>query len=133
MGYQSYGFKVLDDYMNDGDWTASKAFPRVTLCDFNVRRLGNVQRYTVQCLLPLNLYHEKIFLLIYFWLIFIVLATVISIIRWLQLMGTASRRLDYVRRHVRQATEAKKRLGHDVVDVNPKKRENKCVCSQRTI
>jgi len=31
------------------DWPLSERFPRVTLCDFQILQLDNVQKYTVQC------------------------------------------------------------------------------------
>jgi hypothetical protein len=64
------------------DWPMSDRFPRVTLCDFQIRQQTNVHRYTVQCVLPINLFNEKVFLLIWFWLIFVGLSTVLDILYW---------------------------------------------------
>lgn len=69
MDFHIYGLDIANAIAQDGDWQASPAFPRVTMCDFNVRRIGNVQRYTVQCTLPINLFNEKFFLFMYFWMI----------------------------------------------------------------
>jgi hypothetical protein len=39
------------------DWFESPRFPRITMCDFMVRRLGSNQHwYSVQCNLPFNIF-----------------------------------------------------------------------------
>ena len=41
----------------------SKYFPKVTLCDFQIREplhLKGLHRYTVQCVLPLNLFSQQV-------------------------------------------------------------------------
>uniref|UniRef100_A0A158P6M3 Innexin n=1 Tax=Angiostrongylus cantonensis TaxID=6313 RepID=A0A158P6M3_ANGCA len=42
--YLFFGFQVLQDLMNGKPWTESGHFPRVTLCDFEVRYLANLNR-----------------------------------------------------------------------------------------
>ncbi len=81
--YHLYGFEVLDRLIEGKELSVSNRFPRVTMCDFKIRLLGNVHRYTVQCALPVNLFNEKIFIFIWFWLIFVCTATSGSALLWL--------------------------------------------------
>ncbi|KAK2159018.1 hypothetical protein LSH36_160g03019 [Paralvinella palmiformis] len=81
--YHVFGINVVLGLLRGDDWQASIRFPRVTLCDFEVRTLGNVHRHTVQCVLPINLFNEKIFVFIWFWFVFVAMVTIASFLQWL--------------------------------------------------
>ncbi len=103
--YSTYGFDVMsgDAYAGDSEWTDQSyvAFPRVTFCDFNVRRLGNVQRYTVQCVLPLNMYNEKIYLALWFWMAFVFIMTAFNLIIWSARFLFRRDRLTFIKNHLK--------------------------------
>jgi len=81
--YQTFGYEVLRDLIANRDWTEESyvAFPRVTLCDFKVRGqdMVNVHAYTVQCVLPINLYNESIYVFLWYWM---VLVAALSVLRF---------------------------------------------------
>ena len=62
-----YGFEVMDAVFKGKEWMMSPRFPRITLCEMDLRQLTNIHRYTFQCVLPINFYNEKIFLFLWFW------------------------------------------------------------------
>ena len=95
--YHMYGFDVLKRMLRRENWTTSDRFPRVTMCDFKIRMLGNINRYTVQCSLPMNLFNEIIFIFLWFWFVFVAAATVGSLLLWL----ASSLYLPYQTKYVR--------------------------------
>ncbi len=95
------------------DWHHSPgvAFPRVTMCDFTVRRLGNPHRYTVQCTLPINMYTEKIYMFLWFWFLFVAFMSLWSFITWLLRALILYDRTSYIKNHLVEAKILKK--SHD--------------------
>ncbi|CAD5207821.1 unnamed protein product [Bursaphelenchus okinawaensis] len=102
-----WGFHILYDITIGRDWELSGNFPRVALCDFTVRTLANVQRFSIQCVLMLNMFNEKIFLFLYCWLIFVFMVTVYDVIKWQWLLRFRSHRTSYVRRLIRPDNDYK--------------------------
>ncbi|UJR37363.1 hypothetical protein I4U23_030071 [Adineta vaga] len=96
--YHLFGFEVINKFMRGLDWGESKRFPRVTLCDFHIREVGIVHRYTVQCVLPINLFNEKIFLVLWFWILLLAAFNIGDFVAWLFRMIRVDNRSAYVRR-----------------------------------
>lgn len=74
---------------------------RVTLCDFNVRVLGNIHRWTVQCVLMINMFNEKIFIFLWFWFFFVGIMSVLSLIYWFFATTMGGWRKDFVTKYLR--------------------------------
>lgn len=98
--YNLYGFEVIRDLVQGRDFWESPRFPRVTMCDFVIRNLGeNNHRNTIQCVLPINLFNEKVFIFIWFWLAFVAAMSVYSFITWI-LSFTSTSRQSFIRRYL---------------------------------
>ncbi|OUC44120.1 Innexin [Trichinella nativa] len=77
--YQWYGFEALADVLNG---TTVDFHVGRRPATFQVRVMGNVQRYSVQCVLVINLFNEKIFTLLWFWYTVLFLITAASFAYW---------------------------------------------------
>lgn len=59
--FKTLGFHFLIELFKGKAFEDHNRFPRVTFCDLDVRQMTNVQTWTVQCSLPINLFNEKLF------------------------------------------------------------------------
>lgn len=76
--YYLWGVNVLNSLQNDNKWEESSLFPRVTLCDFNIKQLGNQHHHTIQCVLLLNMFNEKMYLFIWYWFFVLMICTLLN-------------------------------------------------------
>lgn len=95
-GYVLWGFGILIDMINGRHWQTSGHFPRVAFCDLTVREMGNVNNWTVQCVLMVNMFNEKIFIFIWWWLAFVLLFTTGNLVLWLANRFSPSRRISFL-------------------------------------
>ncbi|GMT28901.1 hypothetical protein PFISCL1PPCAC_20198 [Pristionchus fissidentatus] len=73
------------------EWHESAQFPRVTYCDAEVREMGGqVHTWTVQCVLMVNMFNEKIFFVIWWSLIIVFVLSALNIIDWIVFLMSAS-------------------------------------------
>jgi len=96
------GMEVWHGIMNgtSSKWEETGLFPRVSLCDFEVREMGNLQKHTVQCLLIINLLTEKVFVLLWTWYLALATFTAINIIHWFYLVLSRPSKAHFIQNHL---------------------------------
>lgn len=105
MDFGGYGFEILKHFREHGEWKETTRFPRVTLCDFKIRQLENIQTFTVQCVLPINLFNEKIFAIVWFWIFFLSILTFYNLASWLFYLLFRHNKELFVRKYLRACNE----------------------------
>ncbi|CAD5119206.1 unnamed protein product [Dimorphilus gyrociliatus] len=101
INYGNFGIGLLTEGRR-AHWrhSLSNAFPKETMCDFRIRRVGNVQQYTVQCVLPINMYNEVIYLFLWFWFMAVSILTVLNLLFWLVRSLLRCDKVKYVLNHI---------------------------------
>ncbi|VDN92465.1 unnamed protein product [Brugia pahangi] len=99
--YTFWGFEILRDLANGREWQESGHFPRVTMCDFDVRVLGNKHRHTVQCVLMINMFNEKVYLFLWWWILLVIVATIASLIYWYCMSFLETQRYSFIAQYLR--------------------------------
>lgn len=103
--YSFYGFELMNSLASEEEWQESKRFPRVTLCDFEIRQLQNIQRYTVQCVLPINLFNEKIFIFLWFWFVAVATITAANFLCWVYRIFFRMNRSKYIKKYLKMLNQ----------------------------
>ncbi|KAF8383964.1 hypothetical protein PRIPAC_73106, partial [Pristionchus pacificus] len=98
-----WGFNILSDLIQGREWEETGNFPRVTMCDFNVRVLGAMHRWTVQCVLMINMFTEKIYVFLWFWFLLVGVISLLSLVYWLVALVIGSSQKEYVAKYLRCA------------------------------
>jgi hypothetical protein len=88
----------------------TSSFPKRTLCDFTFRELASNHAYTVECILPLNIIVEKVYVFLYIWFILLAFITLIDFVKWIGhlihfLVSSDRSREHYVRTHLIDRTK----------------------------
>lgn len=99
--YNVYGFEVVKGLSTNTAWRESPRFPRVTFCDFEIRQLENIQRFTIQCVLPINLFNEKIFIFLWFWFFLIAALSVYNLLNWCFVVVMKRNRVSFVKKYLK--------------------------------
>ncbi|XP_052214606.1 innexin unc-9-like [Dreissena polymorpha] len=100
VSYNWYGFEVLEKLRSNTPWTNSPRFPLVTFCDFEIRHLQNIKRHTYQCVLPINLFNEKFFILLWFWFVVVAVLACCNFGQFLFTVNFKSNRQRFVKKYL---------------------------------
>ncbi|XP_067686745.1 innexin unc-9-like [Haliotis asinina] len=98
--FLNFGILVLSNLLDNGEFTETTAFPRVTYCDVKIRQLQNVNTYTYQCVLSINMLSEKIFAILWFWLLFLACMNAVSTLIWSYNLIYRRNRVRYVEKYL---------------------------------
>lgn len=94
--YHLYGIEFLDNMRNGVTWKSSRKFPKVTFCNVSIFVPFNIHDRFLQCVLPMNLIYEMMFLVIWLWLVFIGIVSCVSMAKWAFQTIRVKKRVEYV-------------------------------------
>ncbi|VEL40515.1 unnamed protein product [Protopolystoma xenopodis] len=97
-----FGLTVANYIRSGVDWPETTLFPRVAYCRVpGIRLVGVENAYTAQCALPINMLNEKIYIFMWFWIVFVAIVSSVSLCLWITRMIIAPRRKDFIKRFLR--------------------------------
>ncbi|CAD6190507.1 unnamed protein product [Caenorhabditis auriculariae] len=115
-----WGWDTFMNITSGIQWDQTGFFPRVTMCDFTVRVLGALHRWTVQCVLMINMFTEKIYVFFWFWFLLVGVITTLSLVYWIFALASKSSRRQFVSKYLRCM---------NLVSLHPNKEENRYIDS----
>merc|ERR1719233_225696 len=88
----------------------SRVFPKVTKCTFHkYGPSGSIQRHDIQCVLPINILNEKIYVFLWFWFMILTCMTIIDLVHHIGLLSFRAVRYIILKRKLMTAPKFKVR------------------------
>ncbi|ESP03221.1 hypothetical protein LOTGIDRAFT_205073 [Lottia gigantea] len=100
INFVTYGWEVISHLNQAGSFEDLDLFPRIALCDFQIRQLENVQRHTMQCVLSINLFVEKMFAIVWFWLFILSIVSIVNFLKWTYNIFLTSRKEKFIQKYL---------------------------------
>ncbi|KAK3097925.1 hypothetical protein FSP39_014569 [Pinctada imbricata] len=100
LNFRYIGHDYFNSFSDSKPWMDLKRFPRAVLCDFDIRQLANLQRWTVQCTLPINIFNEKMFLAVWFILIIMAVINFLNFVYTLVMFCIPCTKFSYIAKHL---------------------------------
>jgi len=94
-----HGADVIKNLVQNGSWLQNPIFPIKTVCTFEAEQQGNPLPYTLECIIPVNLYNDKFFALFTIAFPVLIALVVVSIVRWLYDNSRVGRRA-FIKAHL---------------------------------
>ncbi|KAI6180529.1 Innexin family-containing protein [Aphelenchoides besseyi] len=92
-----WGWNILQGLVNGQDWRTTGLFPRVTFCDLATRDVGQSRHHTVQCVLMINMFAEKIYVFLWLWTYAMLLLFGLNLTSWIYRSLSMGSKVRFVR------------------------------------
>lgn len=101
--YTFFGLNIASNIIAGKDWQQTMVFPRVTFCRVLVKNVGHVNAVTAQCVLPVNMLNEKIYIFLWFWIILASILSFVSIPIWFGRIYFQKNRSGFIKKYLKLA------------------------------
>jgi len=108
-----HGASVIGNLVKNGSWSQNPIFPIKTVCTFEAEQQGNPLPYTLECIIPVNLYNDKFFALFTIAFPVLIALIVISLVKWLYSNSKVGRRA-FVKAHLESPLGLDSSSGRDL-------------------
>jgi hypothetical protein len=98
--FWDFGLSVSNFVSQGMVWEDQSRFPRITYCNWTRDDLGVKVSRIIQCLLPQNIYMEKVFIIVWWWYLMLFVVTVLNVVAWTTRIYGAFDKVGYVRKYL---------------------------------
>ncbi|VEL15440.1 unnamed protein product [Protopolystoma xenopodis] len=107
--YTIFGVAVLNNMLSGHDWQTTMIFPRVCFCRAPLLHLSGWNNIVTQCVLPVNMLNERIFVFLWFWILLAAIITTISVPIWFFRIHYEKSRTSFVKRFLKLGEQLTKK------------------------
>uniref|UniRef100_A0A3Q0KLG6 Innexin n=2 Tax=Schistosoma mansoni TaxID=6183 RepID=A0A3Q0KLG6_SCHMA len=99
--YTLFGVAISRNILAGLDWEVTMIFPRVGFCLVPLKHFGSNNYATAQCVLPVNMLNERIYMFLWFWIVLAATITAISIPTWFTRMSYEKSRTHFIKKYLK--------------------------------